>query len=380
MNTHDDIHTDGDLDVDGDAQIDGTLNVTGAITAASVTPLALKFDTSAISGFAAATNTAGTAVYGETKDAGATATAARVGGPLSLKCGDGSSGDSTIAGGAGGALSLAAGIGGATTGTGVPGAGGATTLASGAGGANANATGASAGGAGGALAISGGVGGATSDTSGAVGGAGASIAIAAGAGGAATAGNSNGGAGGSISLAVGAGGASAGGTAGSKGSIDVTGAMTHALAGAAVAVQIDQIGPLSTEGMKTMIIDETLSPAAVETNLSATIPVGAVVRYVGACVMSSLTGGGTTATWGVGTAGDGDKYGTAGFGDTVADALTKNSKSRCCPTPTTLAAAEQICVTGCATGGTSDGNTALTVGTIRVVVIYDAPLALTSAV
>jgi hypothetical protein len=138
-------------------------------------------------------------------------------------------------------------------------------------------------------------------------------------------------------------------------------------------------GPSGTEGLKRVVMEETLSPSAVETPLSNVVPKGSVVRGVFANAQAALTGGGTTVTWSVGNAGDPDKYGTAGF-PTQADSLAKNSKSNWLPSSRDwLAANETIVLTGTATGGAADGNTALTVGSVRIVVVYDTFAALADA-
>lgn len=138
-------------------------------------------------------------------------------------------------------------------------------------------------------------------------------------------------------------------------------------------------GPSGTEGLKRVVMEETLSPSAIETPLSNVIPKGSVVRGVFANAQSALTGGGTTATWSVGTTADPDKYGTAGF-PTPADSLAKNSKSSWLPPSRDwLAADETIVLTGTVTGGAADGNTALTVGSVRIVVVYDTFAALADA-
>lgn len=125
-----------------------------------------------------------------------------------------------------------------------------------------------------------------------------------------------------------------------------------------------------TAGLQTKVQVETLSPAAVETSMSTTIPAGSVIRAVIANCESALTGGGTTVTWSVGTAADPDKYGTAGY-PTQADSLAQNSKSNWTGAVQTGTSAETIVLTGAATGGAADGDTALTVGSVKIMVVYD---------
>lgn len=178
---------------------------------------AVQIHDTAIAGFAAATDTVGQDVYLETQDAGGTATAARVGGLLNIKAGDGSAGAAAVIAGAGGAATYATGAGGGASGTAAGGASGALTLSSAAGGAHTGGGATGAGGAGGAVALTGGAGGATSNVGSDNGGAGAAIAVTAGAGGLASAGTGDGGAGGAVTLTTGAGGTSAGGAAGADG-------------------------------------------------------------------------------------------------------------------------------------------------------------------
>ncbi len=194
------LDADGSVVHGGDLRIGSTDPMTLALNAVD----ALQLDNAAISGFAAETDTAGNGVYIETEDAGATPTAARAGGLLNLKTGDGASAANAVACGAGGALSIISGAGGANT-------GGATGQV---------------GGAGGAFALTAGAGGDTDSTGAHAAGAGGAITITAGAGGAASAGSGDGGAGGKINLVPGAGGASSGGTAGAEGLVNITGGIS----------------------------------------------------------------------------------------------------------------------------------------------------------
>jgi len=131
---------------------------------------------------------------------------------------------------------------------------------------------------------------------------------------------------------------------------------------------IERIGLTATEGQELVVYEGTISPNAVETNV-INVPAGSVILSVQANVQTALTGGGTTVTWSLGTAATPNKYGTAGY-PTQADSLAQNSKSNWMGTWAFLTAAEQMVLTGCATGGAADGDTALTVGSVRVRVIY----------
>ena len=123
------------------------------------------------------------------------------------------------------------------------------------------------------------------------------------------------------------------------------------------------------EGYGIYMIDEIVACSAVNNNLTNVIPKGATILSVNANAQAALTGGGTTVTWSIGPSGTPNKYGTAGY-PTAADLLTKNSKSTWTGATQTAAATEQIAVNAAATGGASAGNTALTVGSVRVVVVY----------
>ena len=169
------------------------------------------------------------------------------------------------------------------------------------------------------------------------------------------------------------------------GAANVSGAM-QLLDGASLALQgqgtgtgdvVEYIGPTSADGWQTVVYQQDISPSAVETN-SINLPAGIQLQSVQARCTAILTGGGTTVTWSIGTAADPDHYGSAGFssiaGSAAADSLAANSNvdwyGDSAHAMSLSSAAEQLVLTGCATGGTADGDTALTVGTVRVRVIY----------
>ncbi len=187
----------------------------------------VKTSTAAITGYAATADGAGQDVYCETEDAGATATAARVGGLLYQKTGDGSAGAAAVIAGAGGAMSHVTGAGGAASGTAAGGAGGAYTDQAGVGGAHTGGGATGAGGAGGANSLIAGAGGATSNVGSDNGGAGGDVAITAGVGGLASAGTGDGGAGGTITLTPGGIGTSAGGIDGNPGKVQIGAGLVH---------------------------------------------------------------------------------------------------------------------------------------------------------
>ncbi len=340
----------GGMVLSSNAPLTMELNSTGA----------LQYDNAAISGFAGATDTVGLPVYVETQDAGATPTAARVGGHYTLKGGDGASAANAVACGAGANLSFSSGRGGVNTG----GASG------------------QAGGAGGSITFLCEEGGDTDSTGAHNAGAGADFNITSGAGGNATAGTGDGGDGGDIILTPNTGGTTTGGSSGDDGLIVLAGPAEHVMAGDASGVVIHAIGPATDEGKQTVLVDFTSGTlSAVETAVF-TVPTGSIITYVGGNCETAIGfpgAAGTSVTWSIGTAADPDKYGTAGMFPTQADSLAQNSKSNWIPIPAQLTGAEAIVFTIAATGGNADGDTAPDSGVARVVIMYDTYLALANA-
>lgn len=134
-------------------------------------------------------------------------------------------------------------------------------------------------------------------------------------------------------------------------------------AGTGTGDVISRIGATATEGVELRVYEATVSPSAVETNL-INMPANSRIIAVQSNVQTALTGGGTTDSYGVGTAGDPDKYGSSAT-------LTQNSKTDYLGDGTVLTASEQMILTGTASE-TADGDTALTVGSVRVRVVYEA--------
>jgi hypothetical protein len=144
-------------------------------------------------------------------------------------------------------------------------------------------------------------------------------------------------------------------------------------AGSGVLTRVD--GPDSTHGMASLVWTNTVAPAAIETALF-TVPANSVVDSVQATVQTALTGGGTTVTWSIGITGDVDSHGTAG---NPTDTLLINGKANWLGRITANAGASlgkfsgttvDLKLIAAATGGATAGNTALTVGTVEVVVRY----------
>ena len=158
-------------------------------------------------------------------------------------------------------------------------------------------------------------------------------------------------------------------------------------AGTGTGDAIEVLGPDATHGMVTTVYEATVAPAAIETALF-TIPAMSVVESVQANVETALTGGGTTVSFSVGITGDIDLYGTATTAGVQADLLTQNAKidsfgRRAADAGAGLglfvAAAQSLKLIGAAAGGAAAGDTALTVGTVKVRVVYQTLLSVANA-
>lgn len=157
-------------------------------------------------------------------------------------------------------------------------------------------------------------------------------------------------------------------------------------AGTGTGDKISCLGVDATHGIATYVYQATVSPAAVETALF-TVPAMSVVDSVQSNVQSALTGGGTTVTHSIGITGDVDAYGTASNSGVQADLLTQNAKINTLGTTTNAGASIGVWSAGtvslkliaAATGGASAGDTALTVGSVLVRVVYRTLLPLANA-
>lgn len=146
-------------------------------------------------------------------------------------------------------------------------------------------------------------------------------------------------------------------------------------AGTGTGDVIEVQGPDATHGWKLSIYEATVSPAAVETAL-LTVPANSCIDHVQANIESALTGGGTTVTASIGITGDVDAYGSFGA---PTDLLAKNSKLDWMGRVASGAGASlgvfskstvALKLIGAATGGDTAGDTALTVGSVKVRVTY----------
>jgi len=143
-------------------------------------------------------------------------------------------------------------------------------------------------------------------------------------------------------------------------------------AGGAAAVAAQRFGATGAEGLETRAIDEVVATGAINNDLTENVPAGAVILSVQLNVDSALTGGGTTANYAIGTSANPDLY------SPIVGDLAKNSKTDFIPGHAVLGSAENIQVNGTTAGGAA-GDTALTVGTVRVRIIYQVASSLEDA-
>lgn len=150
---------------------------------------------------------------------------------------------------------------------------------------------------------------------------------------------------------------------------------------------IDVVGPDLTHGVKTVVLEVTLTPAAIETAL-LTLPANSCVDWLQANIQAALTAGGTTTTVSFGITGDVDAYGTMMSAGAQADLLTQNGKADFIGRVASGAgaslgvfspAAVSIKMIGAATGGASAGDTALSVGSVKVRIGYRTIMSLANA-
>ena len=158
-------------------------------------------------------------------------------------------------------------------------------------------------------------------------------------------------------------------------------------AGTGTGDLVQVYGPDITHGWARYVYQADVTPAAVETALF-TVPAMSRLIVAQANVQSALTGGGTTVTFGIGITGDVDAYGTASNSGVQADLLTQNAKINAMAGIAANAGASlgvfsaatvALKLIAAATGGASAGDTALTVGTVRIRIVYETLLPLANA-
>lgn len=141
----------------------------------------------------------------------------------------------------------------------------------------------------------------------------------------------------------------------------VTGAATQYATGAAAGSTILGFGSTAAEGLQLLTVEQTISFAANDAffkvvTFENTGPL--IVLSAQLNIQAALTGGSTTVKVGLGTEADPDLFG-------LTAALTKNSKITTIPDWAVITTATPIRVSSCASNGT-EGDTALTVGSVRV--------------
>lgn len=140
--------------------------------------------------------------------------------------------------------------------------------------------------------------------------------------------------------------------------------------GAAAAAVAMRFGGSANEGLEIKVIDETVNPAAVETDLTEDVPSGAVILSAQINVESAGSAAGTTSAYGLGTSGDPDKYGETSD-------LTQNQKIDTIPDWAVLSGAEDVTVRG-TNGSGADGDSSPG-GSVRVRIVYAVPNSLDDA-
>jgi hypothetical protein len=161
----------------------------------------------------------------------------------------------------------------------------------------------------------------------------------------------------------------------------------HTQATTGTGAVIDVVGPDLTHGVKTAVLEVTLTPAAIETAL-LTLPANSCVDWLQANIQAALTAGGTTTTVSFGITGDVDAYGTMMSAGAQADLLTQNGKADFIGRVASGAgaslgvfspAAVSIKMIGAATGGAAAGDTALSVGSVKVRIGYRTIMSMANA-
>jgi len=133
-----------------------------------------------------------------------------------------------------------------------------------------------------------------------------------------------------------------------------------------------RLGASPSEGLETRVIREVVTTGAINNDMGSDLVAGVVIIGVQSNVDTALTGGGTTTNYAIGTVADPDKYVDA------VGVLTLGAKTNHMPAPAVLAGVEDIRVNAVTAAG-AVGDTALTVGTVRVVIYYQALNALDNA-
>jgi len=150
--------------------------------------------------------------------------------------------------------------------------------------------------------------------------------------------------------------------------IDGQAAPTNKVNNGATPAVVHRFGLSETEGYEYVVIDEVVTVTnAVETNLTNTVPAGAVILAVQGNLQTAITGDGTGddlgAKVGIGITATPNKYGLS------AD-LNKNTKVDKIPSYAVLGSAETVCVKFAKTDGTACTEKFTAGGKVRVRVVY----------
>jgi hypothetical protein len=142
----------------------------------------------------------------------------------------------------------------------------------------------------------------------------------------------------------------------------------HLDQGSAAGVVAMRFGATATEGLEVVVVDEIVTLTnAVETNLTNTVPSGAVILSVQAnletLVVGDASGDNLLAKVGIGVTADPDKYG-------ITSALTKNLKVDTLPAYTVLSSAETVTVKAAKTDGSAATEKFVAGGLVRVRIVY----------
>jgi len=151
--------------------------------------------------------------------------------------------------------------------------------------------------------------------------------------------------------------------------LSLHGAVTALLTGGAAAAFVAaRLGKTVTEGLEIRVIDEVVTTTnAVETNLTQTVPAGAVILSVqgnlDTLIVGDASGDNLGVKVGIGTTATPNKYG-------LTSALTQNLKIDTIPDWAVLSGAETVCVKLAKTDGSAATEKFVAEGLVRVRIVY----------
>jgi hypothetical protein len=143
-------------------------------------------------------------------------------------------------------------------------------------------------------------------------------------------------------------------------------------AGAAAAAVAARLGATATEGLEIKVIDETVTLTnAVETDLTETVPAGAVILSVQANAEEAIDGDDSGddgfVNIGIGVTADPDKYGKTGVD---ADPVPANTKINTIPDWAVLASEETVTIKACDAAGDAVTEKFAGSQSVRVRIVY----------